>query len=570
MNSKQRFRTRLVGVVVLIFAGVLTSSLYSTSVLQGDRYSSKARAQYAKPVTSLFARGNIYFQSKDGTQSAAASVGSGYLLYINPTLLSDPKGAYEALSNYVHIDKNAFMAKAKKANDAYEEIANRLDEKTAMGIQGLGMKGVSVTQETWREYPGGSLAAHELGIIGQSAATTSVTGRYGLERHYDKTLAREAAGNSGNVFAELFSGIGYVLGGSGESGNLVTTIEPTVEAYLEKVLSQAQAAWEPDEIGGIIMDPDTGEIYAMASHPTFDPNDLRSIKSAAVLSNPLVEHVYEMGSIMKPLSMAAALDSGAVRVASTYDDPGCMTLNEKKICNFDQKARGVIPMQEILSQSLNMGAATIALKTGADDFARYFNSFGIGSKSGIDLPNESMPLSVNLKDPEDIDIATASYGQGIAISPIGMARALSVLANGGYIITPHLARHIERTDGSIMQLEWKKSGPVLKPQTVEDVKTMLVKVVDTALAQGKLKKEKHSMAAKTGTAAIADHVNGGYYDDRWLHSFFGFFPAYDPKFIVFLYQIHPKGAKYASETLVKPFDELATFLLNYYSIPPDR
>ncbi len=570
MNSKQRFRTRLVGIVVLIFAGVLASSLYSTSVLNSDRYSSRAKAQYTKPAVSLFARGNIYFQSKDGTQSAAASVGSGYLLYINPTLLSDPKGAYEALSNYVHVDKNVFMAKAKKTNDAYEEIANRLDEKIAMGIQGLGIKGVSVTQETWREYPGGSLAAHELGIIGQSTATTSVTGRYGLERFYDKTLGREAAGNSGNMFAELFSGIGYVLGGSGESGNLVTTIEPTVEAYLEKILSQAQTTWEPDEIGGIIMDPHTGEIYAMSSRPTFDPNDLRSIKSAAVLANSLVEHVYEMGSIMKPLSMAAALDSGAVRVASTYDDLGCMTLNEKKICNFDQKARGVIPMQEILSQSLNMGAATIALKTGADDFVRYFNSFGIGTKSGIDLPNESMPLSANLKNPEDIDIATASYGQGIAISPIGMARALSVLANGGYIITPHLVRHIERVDGTIMKLEWKKAGPVLKPQTVQDVKTMLVKVVDTALAQGKLKKDRYSIAAKTGTAAIADHVNGGYYNDRWLHSFFGFFPAYDPKFIVFLYQIHPKGAKYASETLVKPFDDLATFLLNYYSIPPDR
>lgn len=570
MNSKQRFRTRIIGLGVLAGACVLAFSLYSTSIAGYDNYSSKARVQYAKPTTSLFARGSIYFSGKDGGQSAAASVRSGYILFMNPKLLVDPKSAYEALSNYITLDKKMFFAKAQKSGDAYEELANKLDEKAALPIQGLGLKGIGVVQETWREYPGGSLAAHELGLIGQNAASTSVSGRYGLERYYDKILARDGAGSSANIFAQLFSGISSAFSEDRDSGNLVITIEPTVESYLEKVLSQAQTAWNPDEIGGIIMDPYTGEIYAMAARPTFDANDLKSIKSASVLSNPLVEHVYEMGSIMKPLTMSAAFDSGAETINSTYDDLGCLTLNEKKICNYDGKARGVISMQEILSQSLNIGAATIALKTGADEFVRYFTSFGIGSKSGVDLPNEAMPLAANLKNPEDIDIATASYGQGIAVSPIGMARALSIVANGGYLVTPHLVKRIERIDGSVKNIDANKTGPVLRPETVDTVKRMLVTVVDTALAQGRLKKEHYTIAAKTGTAAIADHVNGGYYSDRWLHSFFGFFPAYNPKFIVFLYQVYPKGAKYASETLVKPFDDLATFLLNYYNIPPDR
>lgn len=553
-----------------MIAGVLGSSLYSTSVIHGDSYSNKAQTQYAKPKTSLFARGSIYFSGKDGTQRAAASVESGYVLFMNPKLVTDANGTYEVLSNYISLDRAAFLAKAKKSNDLYEELAVKVVEKAALPIQALGLKGIGITQETWRAYPGGSLAAHELGIIGQNAASSSISGRYGLERYYDKILLRNGAGASMNVFARLFSDFNSVFSGNVESGDLVTSIEPTVEAYLEKILSQTQVIWDPDEIGGIIMDPNTGEIYAMASHPTFDPNDLRSVRSPAVFSNPLVEHVYEMGSIMKPLTMAAALDSGAEEVDSTYEDLGCLVLNEKKICNFDQKARGVIPMQQILSQSLNIGAATIALNTGADDFVRYFSSFGIGAKSGIDLPSEAMPLMDNLKNPQDIDIATASYGQGIAVSPIGMIKALSIIANGGYLIAPHLVKRIERTDAIAKKIDAKRTGPVLKPQTVDDVKRMLVTVVDKALVQGKLKREHHTIAAKTGTAAIADHVNGGYYSDRWLHSFVGFFPAYNPKFIVFLYQVHPKGAKYASETLVKPFDDLTTFLINYYNIPPDR
>ncbi len=553
-----------------MIAGVLGSSLYSTSVIHGDSYSSKAQTQYAKPKISLFARGSIYFSGKNGTQSAAASVESGYVLFMNPKLVTDANGTYEALSNYISLDRATFLTKARKSNDLYEELAVKVGEKVALPIQALGLKGIGITQETWRAYPGGSLAAHELGIIGQNAASSSISGRYGLERYYDKVLLRNDAGSSMNVFAQLFSDFNSVFSGNVDSGDLVTSIEPTVEAYLEKILSQAQAIWNPDEIGGIIMDPNTGEIYAMASHPTFDPNDLKSVKSAAIFSNPLVEHVYEMGSIMKPLTMAAALDSGAEEVDSTYDDLGCLVLNEKKICNFDQKARGVISMQQILSQSLNIGAATIALETGTRDFVRYFLSFGIGAKSGIDLPSEAMPLIDNLKNPQDIDIATASYGQGIAVSPIGMIKALSIIANGGYLVTPHIVRRIERTDGIVKTIDVKRTGPVLKPQTADDVKRMLITVVDTALAQGKLKRERHTIAAKTGTAAIADHVNGGYYSDRWLHSFFGFFPAYNPKFIIFLYQVYPKGAKYASETLVKPFDDLTTFLINYYNIPPDR
>jgi len=273
---------------------------------------------------------------------------------------------------------------------------------------------------------------------------------------------------------------------------------------------------------------------------------------------------------MKPLTMAAGFDTGAITPTSTYNDTGTMTLNGKTIANYDGRARGVTDMQTILSQSLNIGAATVGLKVGGANMAKYFDSYGLGEKTGIDLPNEATGLVKNLSAGRDIDIATASYGQGIAVSPMEMTRALSILANGGYLVTPHLVREIDYVGGTKNVVAIKKAGPILDPKTVHQVTTMLVTVVDTALKNGQIKNDHYTMAAKTGTAQIPDHVNGGYYTDRYLHSFFGYFPAYDPKFIVFLYQIYPKGAQYASETLTDPFNNLAKFLINYYNIPPDR
>ena len=246
---------------------------------------------------------------------------------------------------------------------------------------------------------------------------------------------------------------------------LSLTIEPTVRLIWRnpgRHFGQVASS----EIGGIIMDPETGEIRAMASLPTFDPNDLSDLPSVSVLSDPLVEHVYEMGSIMKPLTMAMALDTGVEKPDSTYDDVGCEVIDDKKICNYDGRARGVIPMQQILSQSLNIGAATIALavnKAYPGDMLRYFSSYGLGSTTGIDLPNEATGLIGNLKNPEDIDIATAAYGQGIAVSPVEMIRGLSVLANGGYLVTPHVADEIDYIDGSKKIIQPEKQGPLLKP-----------------------------------------------------------------------------------------------------------
>lgn len=570
MNSNQRLRARFILGGIIFAACGLSITLYSTQILHGKEYAAKAHKQYVRPTTAVFDRGSIFFAAKDGSHPAAATLTTNYSIFMNPKLIKDPIGTYQALSQYLKLDQEQFIKKASLVDDPYEEIAKKIDPLIAQSISTMSLVGIGISKENSRSYPGEKLAAHELGLIGENEG--SIKGRYGLENSYESILTRPATASGANVFAQLFTGIrdSVFSDSTSEYGDIVTTIEPTVQGYLEKTLEKTRTEWNSDEIGGIIMDPHTGNIVAMASLPNFDPNNTSDVKDPAVFSNSLVESSYEMGSIMKPLTIATGLDSGVITPNWTYDDTGTMTLSGKKISNFDGKARGVVPVQEILSQSLNVGAATVALKVGKDVFAQYFTSFGLGNKTGIDQPNETSGLASNLKSGRDIEIATIAYGQGIAISPIAITRALSVLANNGKIVQPHLVQEIDYVDGSKKEIKSNVDSSVLKAKSVEDVTRMLVKVVDVALRKGELKMEHYSVAAKTGTAQIADPSTKGYYPDRYLHSFFGYFPAYNSKFIVFLYQKYPKGAQYASETLAEPFNDLTKFLIDYYNIPPDR
>jgi Cell division protein FtsI/penicillin-binding protein 2 len=381
-------------------------------------------------------------------------------------------------------------------------------------------------------------------------------------------LSRQATGGSGNFFARIFANLGDDKASDSE-GDIITTIEPTVQAELEKKIAGVMATWQSDISGGIIMDPSTGEVYALAVSPSFDPNEFQKETDASVYGNPLADRVYEMGSIVKPVAMAAGIDAGAVTPTTLYDDTGSVVVNGAKVSNFDGRARGVIPMQEVLSQSLNVGMAFVAQKLGNERLTEYFKKFGFGTETGVDLPGEARGLTKNLESPRDIEHVTAAFGQGIALTPIQTVRALSALGNGGFLPNPHLVREIRYEDGTVRKPAYDDTKRAISPQTSETITRMLVTVVDNALLGGTVKLPHYSIAAKTGTAQIPS-PQGGYYKDRYLHSFFGYFPAYDPKFIVFLFTVYPKGAEYASHTLTQPFIDLAKFLINYYDVPPDR
>ncbi len=569
MAPQLRLRLRLVAGGLIFITFVLVITIYYVQVVKAEVYTERGDRQYTRS-TNVFDRGDIYFSEKGGTLIAAATVKSGYILALTPSAVVNPEETFTKLSSVASLDQASFFEKAARTQDPYEEIARKLSQDQADRITALKLPGVHIYKMRWRFYPGNTLGAQTLGLV--SFKDNILTGQYGIERYYNDVLSRTDEDAYVNFFAQAFSTINKSLAEKkyGGEGDVVLSLEPAVQSYLDEELQKIQNKYSSQLTGGIIINPMNGEIVAMGVVPSFDLNNFSQEKDPMVFSNPLVEGVYEMGSIIKPLTMAAGIDVGAVSASSTYFDQGFLVLNNSKISNFDGKGRGLTTMQEVLSQSLNTGVAHVVEVMGKDAFRDYMKNYGLGEETGIDLPNEAHGLVKNLDSPRDIELATASYGQGIALTPIGTVRALSALGNGGYLITPHLVKRIDYSVGISKEVTYEPDRQVIKKETSEQITKMLVQVVDKALLKGEVKMDHYSVAAKTGTGLLAKQGGGGYYEDRYLHSFFGYFPAYQPKFLVFIYTLDPKGVDYASHTLTYPFSNVVKFLINYYQIPPDR
>jgi len=572
IRNNLTFRIRLVSAFVVLISLVLVGRLYQVQIVQADYYEARAESQYVHTKSDLYTRGSILFSTKDDLPLSAAAIQSGYVLAVNPTLLTDAVEVFCAsLEEYITVTIERCISRVSTPGRTYIELADQITNQQADEIKALGVNGAQLYKNQWRYYPGSSLAARSIGFVGFTDDGTELRGKYGLERQYDDILFQKRQVLSVNFFAELFSNLGELVykKENNQSGNIVTTLEPSVSRMLDSVLQDTNDEFDSELTGAIIMDPSTGEIIAMNAVPGFDLNDRRGA-TIDQFQNPLVENVYEFGSTIKALTVAAGLDAGAITADTTYYDSGSVTLNRFTIRNYDGRARGTVSMQEVLNQSLNTGVAHIVQEMGKDAFRDYFLAFKLGSESGVDLPNEAYGLIENLQSPRDVEYATASFGQGIAMTPIATTRALATLANGGKLVTPHLVKRIEYNNGETKDILYPEGNQVLTAKTSEEISRMLVAVVDDALRGGTVALPRHSISAKTGTAQIPDPINGGYYEDKFLHSFFGYFPAYDPEFIVFMYTVEPKGVRYASETLTYPFMDIAQFLINYYSIPPDR
>jgi len=571
MRAQFRSRIRLILLFVVLAALLILMRLYFVQIVHGDDYAEKADRQFASNSSGLFDRGSIYFTRKDGTLISAATLATGFLVAINPQTLQDPEAAYTAIATVASstlITHDAFLAAAAKKGQAYIEVAHRLSEEGGQALSAQDISGVQVLRERWRYYPGNTLASQSIGIVTYGSGDT-LAGQTGLETTYEGTLSRSGDSLYKNFFAELFSNVGNLLVNARDAreGDVVTTIEPEVQVRLENDLKKVTERYRSKESGGIIMDPSTGAILALASYPSYDGNELRSV-DPLLLGNPLVEHVHEFGSIMKPLTMTSGLDAGVITPSTTYNDTGCITVNTRQICNWDLKPRGVIPMKQIIVQSLNVGAAWVATELGQDKFRQYFTTL-FGQKTGIDLSNEGRSLLSNLSRPQQIGYDTAAYGQGIAETPIQMIRALGAIANNGVMVQPHLVSAIRLNSGIERKIQWNQTTPVFSAEAARETTAMMTALVDEKLEGGKAMIPTMSVAAKTGTAQLTDG-QGGYYTNRFFHSFVGFFPSYSPRFIILLYTNDPQGVEYASETLDATFLDLVHFLIDYYAVPPDR
>ncbi len=560
-----RSRIKSLAIIIIIIFTAVIARLFYVQVVNSATYKERGVGQYIANRGESDARGTIYFSRQDGTLISGATMNSGYILAITPKSVQDPDNVYEYINNLYPIDKEQFFKKMQKKDDPYEEIAHHLPKDIAENIMAQKFSGIYLSRELWRTYPGKERAAHVLGLVAYKGEYEE--GVYGLEKYYEDYLASPSNVGSVNPFAAAFR---QLSGGNNSKVDIITTIEPELQIALEKTINDVQKAYQSEGVGGIVINPRTGEILAMAYTPAFDPNDPSSAKDESSFINPAVSKVYEFGSVVKPLIAAAGFDAGVITPNSTYEDVGSIKVGVETIHNFDKKGRGVVNVITILGQSLNTGMVWISQKLGPSKMRSYLEKYGIKEKTGIDLPSEVNGLTKNLESNRPIEFAAASFGQGFAVTPVQIVRAFSALANDGVPVNPYVVKEIRTPDGQVIKkLGGSKLKPAITPESAKTISTVLTEVVDKHLQNGALSFPHHTVAAKTGTAQMVS-PSGKYYDDRYLHSMFAYIPASDPKYLVFLYNVYPKGVEYASYSLSKPLFSYLRFLISYGTIKPDR
>ncbi|MEK7195969.1 MAG: penicillin-binding protein 2, partial [Patescibacteria group bacterium] len=430
-----------------------------------------------------------------------------------------------------------------KKSDPYELIVKRATDEQVNKIGSAGLGGVYIGYNSARFYPLGTLAAQLLGFV---SADDKVGAAYGAELYYQSQLGGKAGTSDGDRITSKTQ--------DGKDINL--TIDRKIQEESENILAGLMKQYKAESGTVIVEDPKTGKILAMASNPNFNPNNYSDSKVATFL-NPAVQAVYEPGSIFKLITMSSALDARAVTPSTTYNDTGSLKLNGKTIKNWDLKAHGLTSMTGVIEQSLNTGAAFAERAMGNNSFYAYVTKFGFKQKTDIDLPEEVVGSLRPLEsDKRDINFATASFGQGISMTPIALLQAISSIANNGVMMKPYInAAEVPKTLGRIISEEASR-------QTVQ---MMVSSVIKNQVANI----DGYNVAGKTGTAQVPDFVHGGY-SDQVINTYIGFTPAYNPKFIILVKLDKPDGAPLAGQTVVPAFRNLAQFIINYYNIPPDN
>lgn len=535
-------------ILILIFTtlyGMVVFHLYDLQLQNGKYYSAKAETQLKAAGFFEPIRGNIYFSDKKNDSVPAAINKDFPFVFAVPKELEGVEAAAKTLASIVGKPVDFLKKILGKKNDPYEPLISKATIQQIEEINKAEIGGIYINRQPARFYPLGALGSQVLGFVSANENDVRLQGQYGVERFYN---------------TELLGKEGVVQGDAAKSSepgkDLKLTIDRNIQARGEEILSKVIKEYNAESGSFIVQEPKTGKILAMGGLPGFDPNNYGEADIKNFL-NPNVQEVYEPGSIFKVITMASGLDSGAITSTSTYYDVGSVTFNGRTIKNWDLKSHGTVSMTGVIEQSINTGAVFAERKIGHEKFYGYLKKFGFGEISGIDLPGERVGSLKPLQGKSSIDInfATASFGQGISVTPIGLINAISVVANGGVLMRPYLNAAMES----------KVVRRVISPKAAEEAAKMMVSAVDKALIA---RVQGYNVAGKTGTALVPDFEKGGY-TDQVINTYVGFAPLTDPRFVILIKLVKPEGAPLAGLTVVPSFRELAEFILGYYNVKPD-
>lgn len=508
------------------------------------------------------ARGRIF--DRNGELLATNDV--QYEVGINPTFVVAPDQVVRALSEALGKPQSEIEA-AVESQDRYVLVARPVSAevgdfiKKASSTEGINLSGVSLTPIAHRAYPGGVLGAGTLGFVGYNQLNNQV-GYYGVEGFYNDLLS----GKSVQGIEQLVPFDTEPNPVPAQGADLVLTIDRDIQFLVEGILNDAVRRYGAQSGSILVMDPQTGEILAMASNPTFDPNNYGAITLPEPL-NSGVTGQYEPGSTFKVLTMAAALDSGLVSPTTPFNDTGVIEVGGAQIRNWDGGAWGAVDMTGCMRHSLNVCMAYLSTSMGANTFYDYMKAFGIGTKTNVDLSAESPGHLKVPGDPDwfDSDLGTNAFGQGVAVTPLQLLTAIGAVANDGIMMQPHILREVSNGDAS-HTTNVQPIGQPISAETARTLSQMLATSLETGEAQNALVPG-YRIAGKTGTASIP--VPGGYDETQTIASFVGWGPIDDPRFLVLIRLDRPTASIWGSETAAPTFGVLAQRLVVLMQIPPD-
>jgi cell division protein FtsI/penicillin-binding protein 2 len=586
---------------ILLFLAVI-GRLFYWQIVEHDRLAVLAENQHFSAMEIPAKRGEI--KASDG--SALVTNKTAYLIYAAlPEIEEEPKviagklapifldyeksqkvviekfGEDEESSSSASIEeKEEDREKEEKdrKKEIEEEIVGRLNQPGVVWvllkkklpkeyfekIAALNIKGVGWEIEQDRFYPEASMAAHLTGFVGSDSRGLD-KGYFGLEGFYDGYLK----GRAGRLNQEIDALGRPILVGvrkavPPEDGqSLHTTIDRSIQYLVEKYLKEGMRKYRAKAGSVLVMEPKTGAILASASYPGYDQNHWSQYDKDRY-RNPVAADTYEPGSTFKTVVMAAGLDAGVIKPETVCECSGPREVSGYKITTWNNKYYPNSTMKEVLQHSDNVGMVMVGDSLGKEKFLSYIRNFGFGKPTGVDLEEETSGILREDEEWRPIDLATSSFGQGLAVTPIQLVRAVGAIANGGKLMQPFIVKKIVSGDREV-EIKPKETGQVIKPETAAAMTEMMVAAVEGGEARRMIPKG-YRVAGKTGTAQIP--VEGHYDPKKTIASFIGFGPVEDPRFVMLVKLDEPQSSQWGSETAAPLFFDIAKELFTYFGIPP--
>lgn len=558
----QRRIALFVGLLLFIIVG-LCGRIAWMQLIQGAELTARMKSQVGENRTLQSPRGTIY--DRDGRELAVSMMTKS--LYVDPSQVKDADQLATDLAPILHMTVEDIKERIDRGG-GFVWLKRRLEpdvvEQVRKVIHARGLNCLNFEEESKRYYPNEMLAAQVLGFVG-----TDDIGLDGIELMSDSLIKGKTTKqfvmtdkNNKPIFNSVFSNNSFE-----KCKNIYLTLDSTIQFIVEQTLDKAMLETKPRAITAIVMDPNTGEILAMANRPTFNPNKFYDY-TINEWKNRAVSFVYEPGSTFKAIIAAAALQEGLVTPEKTFVVPEYVTVSGRRIQNWTSENYGTISFTEIMKNSVNTGIVQVGMQVGATKLDAYIRSFGFGEATGIELPGEEGGILFDPKDMRDSDLATMSIGQSIAVTPIQLASAMSAIANKGVLLKPHILKSVHNSDGSVY-IESKVD--MIKRVITEDTAASLVGMLEQVVSSGggnKAAVKGYRIAGKTGTAEKIRDDGSGYLAGHYIASFCGFAPVEDPKITILIMIDDPAGVYYGGQIAAPIAGEIFEQILRYLNVKP--